>query len=242
MPANGALSPSAIDSGRIVTGLPAARACWNAFEPSGSTPTTRASGRRAFTTVAMPAIRPPPPTGTITSPASGTCSSSSRRNRPLAGDRGVRVERVHERAPGVLDQLLEPVERLARAGRRQVDLGAVRPRRLDLLRARALPHHDQGGDPFERCAVGERSGVVAGRDPDHSARLLLRRERGEVGQHAARLERPGALEELGLEVDAGARGLGEQAGGEGRRAVQAARRSPRGRQSTSSSETATGRL
>mmetsp|Transcript_6572 Transcript_6572/g.17083 ORF Transcript_6572/g.17083 Transcript_6572/m.17083 type:complete len:212 (+) Transcript_6572:618-1253(+) len=41
-----------------------ARLCIIAFAPDGSTPTTRTSGRSALTYVAMPAMSPPPPTGT----------------------------------------------------------------------------------------------------------------------------------------------------------------------------------
>ena len=40
--------------------------CCASAASSGSTPTTRASGRSAFTAVATPEMRPPPPTGTTT--------------------------------------------------------------------------------------------------------------------------------------------------------------------------------
>jgi hypothetical protein len=43
--------------------------------------------------------------------------------------------------------------------------------------------------------------VISGRDPDHATRLLLGRQRGELVEHPARLERAGALKELGLQVD-----------------------------------------
>ena len=95
--------------------------------------------------------------------------------------------------------------------------------------ARALPHDEQRVDPLERGAVGERLRVVARGDADHAAPLLLGRERGELRQDAARLERAGALEELGLQVDRCADPLAERGRGEDRRAMQPARRSPRAR-------------
>ena len=68
--------------------------------------------------------------------------------------------------------------------------------------ARARVHDDEAVDPFRGRAPGERLRVVAGRDPDHAARLLLRAQRGELVEDAARLERAGPLEELGLQPDA----------------------------------------
>ena len=44
---------------------------------SGSTPTTRALGARAFTAAARPEMSPPPPTGTITLVTSGRSSPIS---------------------------------------------------------------------------------------------------------------------------------------------------------------------
>ena len=85
--------------------------------------------------------------------------------------------------------------------RLEVDLRPVGARRLDLLRARALPHDEQRVDALERGAVGERLCVVSRRDADHAVPLLGLRERGELRQDAARLERARALEELGLQVD-----------------------------------------
>ena len=53
-----------------------------AGESSGSIPITRARGRIPLTAVAVPEIRPPPPTGTSTTAASGTSSITSRPTVP----------------------------------------------------------------------------------------------------------------------------------------------------------------
>ena len=50
--------------------------------PSGSTPTTRTSGRRRLTAAAMPEISPPPPTGTKTCATSGQSRRISRPTVP----------------------------------------------------------------------------------------------------------------------------------------------------------------
>src|SRR5438067_3550416 len=123
------------------------------------------------------------------------------RNRPVPGDHVRIVESMYERATGLGDELAEALERGQRVARLEVNRAAISPRRLDLLLAHALPHDDQRVHALERGAVRERLRVVPGRDPDHAARLLLGREQGELVQDTARLERAGALEELGLEVD-----------------------------------------
>ena len=77
-PATGVRRASAIvGPGTAGTGCPASSAVRIPAESSGSTPMTRASGRRPFTAVAIPAIRPPPPIGTITVSTSGASSTIS---------------------------------------------------------------------------------------------------------------------------------------------------------------------
>src|SRR6266536_496426 len=61
-PAYGPLSPSAADFGSMVTDSPAAMLAASAFDSSGSTANTRASGLSAFTAVAIPETSPPQPT------------------------------------------------------------------------------------------------------------------------------------------------------------------------------------
>src|SRR5215210_9594907 len=62
-----------------------------------------------------------------------------------------------------------------------------------------LPHHNERVDVVDRRRVRERLRVVAGGDRDYAARLLLVAQRRKLVEDAARLERPGALEELRLE-------------------------------------------
>ena len=76
-PANGAARPSATVFGWIGTTSPASRASDMALAPSGSTPYTRAPGRRSLTAAAIPPIRPPPPTPTTTTSTSGRSSRIS---------------------------------------------------------------------------------------------------------------------------------------------------------------------
>ena len=136
----------------------------------------------------------------------------------LAGDRARRVERMDEGPPRLGEQQVEAAERLARVGGLEVDGGAVAARGGDLRLARALPHHEERVELFLRRAPRDRLGVVTGRDRDDAARLLLVRERGEVVEHAARLERARALEQLGLEEHLRA----ERPAGQERRAQEAA--------------------
>ena len=135
-------------------------------------------------------------------------------DRPGACEHERVVERVDERPPRLLDQLVEPRERVARPGRLEVDRRAVAARRGDLLLGRALPHHDQRVDALRRRGVRRRLRVVAGADRDHPATLLLGREAADLVQRAAGLERAGALEELALEPRV------QRAAGEERRARQ----------------------
>ena len=140
------------------------------------------------------------------------------RERSLTGHHERVVERMDERPTGLANVVVEPLERLDGIGRLEVDGRAVAARRRDLGRARARVHDDEAVDPLERRAPGERLRVVPGGDPDHAALLLLGRQRGELVQDAARLERARLLEQLRLEV----RPCAERARAERRRPVDAA--------------------
>ncbi len=120
-------------------------------------------------------------------------------DRSLPRDRQRIVERVHERPSGLLEQDVQPLERLARIGRLEIDRGTVATRRRDLRLAGAAPHDDQRVEAFLRCSPRNRLRVVTGRDRDDALGLLVVRQRRELRQHPARLERAGALQELGLE-------------------------------------------
>ena len=113
------------------------------------------------------------------------------------------VEGMDERPACLLLELSQPVEHGLRSRRFEVDLGAVAPSGGDLGRTRRRPHHEQRVETFEPGAVRQRLRMVACGDADHASRALLRRQRAQLVQDAARLERARALEELGLEEHAG---------------------------------------
>ena len=129
---------------------------------------------------------------------------------------------MHQRPPRLLHELGEPVEGGVRTGRLEVDGGAVAPRRGELERAGASPHHDQAVDPLLGAGVRERLRVVPGRDRDHAAPALLGGQRVEPGEDAAGLERPGLLEELALQQDRRSHHLTQGPRREQRRAVDPA--------------------
>mmetsp|Transcript_18395 Transcript_18395/g.49810 ORF Transcript_18395/g.49810 Transcript_18395/m.49810 type:complete len:215 (+) Transcript_18395:287-931(+) len=77
-PTCGTASPSArVGSTDTATGRPASSAAVYDAQRRGSTPMTFTFGLSVFAASAMPAIRPPPPTGTTMASTLGSCSSSS---------------------------------------------------------------------------------------------------------------------------------------------------------------------
>jgi hypothetical protein len=118
-------------------------------------------------------------------------------------------EGMDEHAAGLFLKLAQTLERLGRVRGLEVDRRAVATRRVDLELVRAPPHDQQRIDACRRSAERDRLRVVAGRDRDHAPRALLVCQRRKLREHAARLERAGALEELGLEENARARELRE---------------------------------
>jgi hypothetical protein len=123
---------------------------------------------------------------------------------------------MHERAAGLPPELLEPLEHLCWVPGREVDLGAVTPRRSDLRLAGRPPHHEERVDSLEGGAVRERLCVVPCRGGDHAAAPLVLGKPAQRVEDAARLERARPLEELGLQVHART----ERGGAERRRPVQ----------------------
>ena len=140
--------------------------------------------------------------------------------RPLTGDdRGV-VERVHEREPFGLRLLERDDDALVDALAARVDDGAVAAGGLDLGHRRIHGDDDLAVHAAGGRAGGERLGVVARGGGDHAVLAALMAERVELRGDAADLERPGALQVLGLQRHRPARTLGERAGGEHRRAAR----------------------
>ena len=152
------------------TRSPASSAAAMQAASSGSTPITLVSGRRYFTKVAMPAARPPPPTGTKIASIGPECwvrismpmvpwpaitSGSSK------GCRKVRPSRASQLA-GMAQGLVEGVAE-------QDDLGAPRPAGIDLDRRGRARHHDHGAH-VEACGRQRHAlRVVAGRGADDAA-------------------------------------------------------------------------
>ena len=75
---------------------------------------------------------------------------------------------MDEGPPRLLPELVQPVERRARAGRLQIDRGAVAAGGVDLRGARALPHHEQRIDVLGGRGPRQGLRVVPGRDADHA--------------------------------------------------------------------------
>jgi hypothetical protein len=106
------------------------------------------------------------------------------------------------------------------------DLGAVLGRCRPLDGRGVGRHHDDAWDVEQAAGERDRLSVVAGRIGDDAAALLGRLEPREGVVGAAELERPGALEVLALEEDAGAGLLINGAGGDDRGPVRDAGEQP----------------
>ena len=141
------------------------------------TPTTRSSGRRAASAIAMPDARPPPPTGTTTVPGpSGSCSTSSSPSVPCPAIDPRILECVHERRTRLALERPGSGERLVVILPRELDPRAVAPRRLDLRHRRALGDDDRRGDARLARRPGDRLTVVArARGDDPCPPLVVRR-------------------------------------------------------------------
>ena len=203
-PVNGALSPSAIEAGWIRAGSPAASAAVSVAADSGSTPTTR-----QLTAEADAGDEPTAADGDNDRVDIRQVLLDLERKRAVTRLEHRVVERVHERPTGLFGKREQAIVRLRGAFGVEIHLGAVGLRRLHLARVRVAPHEDPAGRAVERGRVRRTLGSVARRPGDDAASLLLCRERRDLREHPARLERAGALEELGLEVRVGADALGK---------------------------------
>ena len=133
---------------------------------SGSTPTTRTSGRSALTAVATPEISPPPPTQTTTVAASGRSATISSPTVPCpAMMRGSSNGGMYSSPRS---------SRISAAARRRCSLELPQrtisaPQRggaLDLDRRGVLRHHDRCRDAEERGGRGDSLGVIPARVRD----------------------------------------------------------------------------
>ncbi len=95
--------------------------------------------------------------------------------RPLAGDHGRVLERVHERRAGLVGARQCQRERLVEPGPGEHSLGAVVARRLDLGHRCVLRHEHGRLDPELPRRPRDRLAVVAGARREHARRALARR-------------------------------------------------------------------
>ena len=149
----------------------------------------------------MPAIRPPPPTGTNTACRSPLAVADDFiADRALAGDHQQIVERVDEREARFGDERVAVGLRVGIAVAVQLDLGAHAAHRVDLDLRRGLRHHDDGAQP--ELARGERDAlrVIAGAGGDDAAGALLGVEVRDAVVGAAQLEAEDRLQVLALEM------------------------------------------
>ena len=82
-------------------------------------------------------------------------------------------------------------------------LGAVALGALALGEGRVRRHYDGGLHAEDLRRRRHTLGVVAGRERDHPAAALVLRDRGQLVEGAAELERPGPLQHFGLQEDFG---------------------------------------
>ena len=219
-PATGERRASAIvGPGTAGTGWPASRAVRIAADSSGSTPMTCASGRRPLTAVAIPAISPPPPIGTMTVSTSGMSSTISRPTVPWPAAISGSSYGMDDHPARLGRDGAHPLQRLHAVGRLEVDGRAVAARGGDLERAGVGGHEHERVDALVTGRERQRLGVVSGRDRDRPEPSLLGRQGPQPVERAARLERPDPLEELGLEPDRRPAARRERGRGEHRRAV-----------------------
>ena len=110
------------------------------------TPMTFTAGRSALIAMAIPPMRPPPPTGTSTASRSGHLLQQLEPDGALAGDDARVVEGVDEDQPALGLDLAGAGVGLVEVLPVQDDLGAVAAGGRHLGQRRPLGHDDDGGD------------------------------------------------------------------------------------------------
>ena len=142
--------------------------------------------------------------------------------RALAGDHVEVVEGVHEGEVALLRALSRGGDAVVDRPVEAVHDRAERARGAALGDRRVGRHVDLAPHPPRPRGVRRRLGVVAGA-AHHQPVANLVAERGQLGQHAAQLERAGALQALGLERDRAAAARAQRGGREDRRPAHEAR-------------------
>ena len=196
-----------VSSPGCLTAIPSAIVSpWGSSPASGAhaaacTPIRRSSGRSSRRAIAIPAASPPPPTGITTVPApSGSCSASSSPSVPCPAITRGSSNGVHERRARSLLEDPRRVDRVVEVLADQLDGGAVAAGGVDLGHRRSVGHEDRRGDPGLPRRPRDGLTVVAGTRRDDAGSSLRFGERRDDVDGAADLERPRALQVLGLEV------------------------------------------
>ena len=123
------------------------------------------------------------------------------RNRPLPGDHPFVVIGVDEGEAALPCDRLGPHLRLRNRFAVEHHLGAVGLCRLDLHERGRYRHHDRDRNAQPPGVVGDRLRMIAGRHRNDAAGALGWRERSELVEGAALLERIGDLEVLIFDED-----------------------------------------
>ena len=181
------------------------------------TPTSCTSGRASLTASAIPRRQAAAPHRDDHLGEVADVLDELEAERALPRDHVRVVVGVHEDQAAVVGELLGRDDALGQRARAAVDGGAVAGDRVALGDRRVVRDEDLAGDAAGGRGGGDALPVVAGRGADDAAGAVGA-DGGELGRGAADLERAGALEVLRLERDGAARGLGEGARRQDRRA------------------------
>ena len=155
----------------------------------------------------MPAMQPPPPTGTTT--RSGSAFELIKHldgDRALAGHGAQVVEGRHQRGAGAFDVGERGLggQVVGRSAHDQLDeLAAVVADAVTLLFRRLGRHIDAAVDAQRPACVGEALRVVPRRRADHARGQLIVRQLHQQVVGATQLVRAHHLQVFALEVDAG---------------------------------------
>src|SRR5437867_3590601 len=201
--------------------------------PESTTPTRapRGSGSLPWSTAAAPTA----PVGSTTSRARST------RKRTVARISGSVTRHTSVRcfwrignvsAPGLVTQMPSAIVGGGAVVAQAIvedDLGPVVARGLELERRRVLGHADDRGRPRHPRRERDALGMVARREGHDPPGALPGREREELVERAADLERARALEPFALEEHAVSAGVVERLRRHDGRAVDAPGEAPRGR-------------
>ena len=148
----------------------------------------------------MPAISPPPPTGTkIGRHVAEAVPQDFVADGALAGNHERVIERVHERAAGGLDDAVAVGLRVGVAVARQHHFSPHLANRVHFDRGGRLRHHDDGAQTEMPCGEGHTLAVIAGARGNHPPAPFRLRHVGDPVVGAAQLEAEDRLKILTLQ-------------------------------------------